>query len=146
MITIHNATIEDAQALTELFISARSDMTYLPKLYTDDETLWWMTNIVFKECEVRVARLGNVPVGFLARQQNTIEHLYVAPSQQSRKVGSVLLQEALQNGETLNLWVFQQNARARAFYQRFGFKLLQETDGSRNEEKVPDACYEWRKN
>ena len=41
------------------------------------------------------------------------------------------------------LWVFQQNANARRFYERRGFVLVRETDGSGNEERTPDALYAW---
>ncbi len=42
------------------------------------------------------------------------------------------------------LWVFQQNDGARRFYERHGLRLVRETDGSGNEERTPDALYEWR--
>jgi hypothetical protein len=32
---------------------------------------------------------------------------------------------------------------ARRFYERRGFVLTEETDGSRNEEREPDARYVW---
>jgi hypothetical protein len=44
------------------------------------------------------------------------------------------------------LWVFLQNVPARRFYERHGLRLVEETDGSRNEERTPDALYEWRAN
>ena len=33
---------------------------------------------------------------------------------------------------------------ARRFYDKHGFALIKETDGSGNEEKEPDALYTWR--
>ena len=45
--------------------------------------------------------------------------------------------------EGLQLWVFQRNVGARRFYERHGFTLTELTDGSRNEEREPDAlCVE----
>jgi len=41
-------------------------------------------------------------------------------------------------------WVFQRNEGARRFYERHGCRLVELTDGSGNEEKEPDALYEWR--
>jgi hypothetical protein len=41
------------------------------------------------------------------------------------------------------LWVFQQNERARRFYEARGLTLVKLTDGSGNEERTPDALYEW---
>ena len=45
----------------------------------------------------------------------------------------------------LSLWTFQRNAAARRFYERRGFTLVEETDGSRNMEKEPDALYAGRR-
>ncbi|HET7923886.1 MAG TPA: hypothetical protein VFL30_03255, partial [Rhodanobacteraceae bacterium] len=42
------------------------------------------------------------------------------------------------------LWVFQQNGRARRFYERHGLRCVELTDGRQNEERMPDALYEWR--
>lgn len=61
-----------------------------------------------------------------------ISHLYVAPDFQSMGVGQALLRHALENivGRGLEraiLWVLEKNYRARAFYERAGFRL----DGSR---------------
>ena len=43
-----------------------------------------------------------------------------------------------------HLWVFQRNEGARRFYERHGLRLAALTDGAGNEEREPDARYEWR--
>ena len=45
----------------------------------------------------------------------------------------------------LRLWVFQKNAAAIRFYEARGLRLAEQTDGSGNEEKEPDALYRWRR-
>jgi ribosomal protein S18 acetylase RimI-like enzyme len=40
------------------------------------------------------------------------------------------------------LYTFQQNTGAPRFYERFGFKAVQFTDRSENEERCPDVLYE----
>jgi ribosomal protein S18 acetylase RimI-like enzyme len=40
-------------------------------------------------------------------------------------------------------YTFQRNARARAFYESQGFRIIKMTDGSRNEEREPDIRYGW---
>ncbi len=60
-------------------------------------------------------------------------------------MGSALLGEAKRVNEKLELWVFQKNTEARKFYESQGFKLTEETDGSLNEEREPDARYVWEK-
>lgn len=64
------------------------------------------------------------------------------PSVHRAGIGSELLRIALRETEALRLWVFQQNAAAIAFYESHGFRLVRMTDGSENEEQVPDALYE----
>jgi hypothetical protein len=41
------------------------------------------------------------------------------------------------------LHVFQQNADARAFYERHGFTVLDTSDGDRNMENLPDMTLRW---
>lgn len=45
--------------------------------------------------------------------------------------------------EQLELWTFQRNALAGRFYEARGFTLIEQTNGTRNEEKEPDARYLW---
>lgn len=44
----------------------------------------------------------------------------------------------------MSLHVFAKNEGARHFYERLGFTAVEESDGSRNEEREPDVRYEWR--
>ena len=67
------------------------------------------------------------------------------PDAQRQGLGTSLLKIAQGAFDHLRLWTFQRNANARRFYERRGFALVQETDGSRNEEKEPDALYLWRR-
>jgi ribosomal protein S18 acetylase RimI-like enzyme len=95
--------------------------------------------------EVWVAALDGRVVGFAALREAHLDHLYVHPDYHGRGVGTALLHEALRHRpEGVLLWVFQQNAQARRFYERRGFILLRETDGRGNEERTPDALYEWK--
>jgi ribosomal protein S18 acetylase RimI-like enzyme len=76
---------------------------------------------------------------------NHLEHLYVHPDHQGRGIGSALLERAkarMPGG--FGLWVFQANIGARRFYERHGLRVVRLTDGEGNEEKTPDAQYEWR--
>jgi len=44
----------------------------------------------------------------------------------------------------LQLWTFQANREARRFYERHGFTAVEETDGTTNEERLPDMRYKAR--
>jgi ribosomal protein S18 acetylase RimI-like enzyme len=83
-------------------------------------------------------------LGFASLGANMLNHLYVDPAHQHRGIGDALLAHAkLCRPQGLRLWTFQANDRARHFYERRGFCVVEMTDGSRNEERSPDALYEW---
>ena len=142
---LRRAVETDAEAAAEVFLRARAEMRYLPRLHTDDETRAFFRDVVMREQEVWVADVAGRVVGFIALSDAMIEHLYVAPGEQGRGVGRTLLDHAKSRRPGgLELWVFRDNAGARRFYERHGLVLLYETNGSGNEEKLPDARYAWR--
>jgi len=98
------------------------------------------------EKEVVVAEQEGRVVGFVAlAERNFVEHLYVDPGRLGEGIGSALLEDAKRRMPAgFRLWVFQQNERARRFYENRGLTVVELTDGSGNEEKTPDALYEWR--
>jgi GNAT superfamily N-acetyltransferase len=61
--------------------------------------------------------------------------LYVTAAQLGSGLGQRLLDDALPDGQPAELWVFERNVRARAFYQRNGFR----TDGAEfTDERFPE--------
>ena len=120
-------------------------MPYLPELHSDEETHAWMATQVVGRQEVVVAELDGRVAGFAALEGDLLGHLYVDPAHQRRGVGSVLFDSVKRSRPGgFRLWVFQRNEGARRFYERRGCRLLELTDGSANEEREPDALYEWR--
>lgn len=94
-------------------------------------------------CDVIVAERDGVPAGFLSHTRGLISHLFVHPDNQGKGIGTALLDDAItRHGPPLHLWVFEANARARALYERRGFVITERTDGSGNEEKLPDMRYD----
>jgi len=92
-----------------------------------------------------VAEADGAIIGFVALTADLVGHMYVHPTAQSRGVGSALLGKAKERRPRgFDLWVFQQNEGARRFYERHGLMCVELTDGSGNEERTPDARYEWR--
>jgi ribosomal protein S18 acetylase RimI-like enzyme len=121
-------------------------MPYLPELHSDEETGSWMEAEVMGKQEVFVAELDGGIVGFAALEEGKLEHLYVDPGHQGAGIGSALLdlaKEARPDG--FRFWVFQRNEAARRFYEKHGCRLVETTDGAGNEEREPDALYEWRR-
>ena len=141
------ATPSDAPTLAELHTTARRiSMPYLPRLHTDEETHRWMSGVVIPTMEVWVAEEKGKISGYIAVAHDIVDQLYVAPQRHHRKVGSRLLEKAKElRPEGLRLHCFTRNAPARAFYESRGFVPLSFTDGERNEERLPDVMYEWKK-
>ncbi|WP_245820408.1 GNAT family N-acetyltransferase [Flavimaricola marinus] len=126
-------------------VSRAHFLPYLPKLHSLEDDKKFYRNRVFSECDVWVAEDGSTIVGFCAFQVGWVDHLYLLPSHVGRSIGLSLLDKAKERHDMLQLWVFQRNVRAVNFYERNGFERVKETDGSGNEEKCPDALYEWRR-
>jgi ribosomal protein S18 acetylase RimI-like enzyme len=118
----------------------------LPKLtglHTPDEDRAFFRKHLFATYEMWGAFADGTMTGFIAFGEGWIDQLYVLPGAQRRGTGTSLLNIAQQASDRLQLWTFQRNTNARRFYERRGFALVRETDGSRNEEKEPDALYLW---
>jgi ribosomal protein S18 acetylase RimI-like enzyme len=118
-------------------------LPWLKGLHTPDEDRWFFRERVFATCEIWGAFDGAAMSGIIAFREGWIDQLYVLPAAQGHGVGTQLLQVAQRAFASLELWTFQRNAQARGFYQARGFVLIEQTDGSRNEEKEPDALYRW---
>jgi putative acetyltransferase len=118
----------------------------LAGLHTPEEVRWFFRERVFATCEVWGYFDNHELVGIIAFRDGWIDQLYVLPPSQGRGIGTALLVTAQSRFPFLSLWTFQRNTAARRFYERHGFTLVEETDGSRNVEKEPDALYRWASN
>ncbi|BBK32392.1 putative acetyltransferase [Stella humosa] len=141
---VRTGAAADADALTAIFLAARAGMTYLPALHTDAETRWWMEHVVLGGSRVLVATSDGQPAGFAAIGPGTLKHLYVRPDAQRAGLGSALLEAAQATEPSLVLHVFAQNAAAIRLYRRHGFAVTGGSDGSGNEEGLPDLEMTWR--
>jgi putative acetyltransferase len=141
---LRQAACADMKAVAQLHRHVRRIcLPYLPELHTPQEDLAFFEKQVFPASTIWLAEDEGRLIGFAALKQNWLDHLYVDPVWHGRGVGQALLTAAQENVEELNLWTFQKNVRARLFYERHGFTLVELTDGSGNEERVPDARYRW---
>lgn len=142
---IREATSADSARCAEIHILARARMRYLPILHTPAEVLAWTRDVVLAQQRVWVAEIDGRVVGYAALCEGFLTNLYVEPGCQCRGVGAVLLarvKAAAPDG--FSLWTFQPNLAAIRFYERHGFRTVRETDGSGNEERVPDRLMHWQ--
>ena len=118
-------------------------LPWLAGLHTPEEDRQFFRTRLFGTCEVWGAADGAELVGIIAFREGWVDQLYVLPTAQRRGIGTQLLDVAKSKSACLQLWTFQRNAQARRFYEARGFVLVEETDGSGNEEREPDARYLW---
>src|SRR5271156_4251293 len=143
-IEIREAGPVDAPAIAEIHLAARrAAMPYLHRPHTDDDARAYFARVVGDRPSAWwIARAEDQIVGFMLIDGNDIDHLYVRPGWQRRGIGLLLLNKAKAvSPRRLELWAFQRNTNARAFYEAQGFRAVGYTDG-RNEENEPDVKYE----
>jgi ribosomal protein S18 acetylase RimI-like enzyme len=133
----------DAPTIARVFEAARAhSLPFLPVLHSPAENEAYFTKVVEHEV-VTVSTAGGAVVAFLARNHDELDHLYVHPDHHGRGHGTALLTSAQAARDRLQLWVFQRNARAIAFYEAHGFAIVASTDGAGNEEREPDHRMAW---
>jgi putative acetyltransferase len=139
---IRLAAPQDAEAVARLFRVVRTAcLPYLPDLHTPADELAFFRDRVFRDCTVWIA--GETVIdGFCAWRPGWVDHLYIRPECHGQGLGAALLSQAMAAWSPLRLWVFQRNAQALRFYAARGFRMVEQTDGSRNEEREPDALLE----
>ena len=142
---VRAVTPGDAEAIAQILHRARETMAFLPQdLHTMDDTREFVRGVLLAQQDVIVAGRDAVVIGFAALAGDMLTQLYVAPEHFGQGTGTRLLAEAMSRvPEGLNLWVFEPNHGAIRLYERHGFTTVKKTDGSGNEEKVPDRLMAW---
>jgi GNAT superfamily N-acetyltransferase len=144
---IRPAVTADADPIATVFLAARrAGMPWLPVLHSDPETHWWVRTTMLTTRAVWVAEEAGRVIGFAGVCGDVLAHLYVHPGAWGQGVGTRLLETVRDvTADRLALYVFQRNIRARRFYEAKGFTLRALGTGATNEEREPDAYYEWRR-
>ena len=145
---IRRASADEALVAADLYIASRSGAGSLipPSVHDDDDIRRWMRDDFIPHAELWFAvDEDDAPLAILALEgDDWLEQLYVLPEAQGRGVGSALVEQAkLERPAGLQLWAFQSNAPARAFYEANGFAAAEFTTGDGNEERAPDVRYVW---
>lgn len=117
---------------------------WMPRIHTRAEDLGFAGDLIDRGW-VTVAETGDQVTGFIARDGARIQALYVTAPARRQGVGTALLRQAQAERATLTLWTFEANAEARAFYAAHGFAVAEKTDGSGNDEGLPDLRLEWKR-
>lgn len=65
--------------------------------------------------------------GFIAMMGNEVGAIFVRPENQGKGIGKKLMDYVSQFHDELEVEVFKENKIGRAFYDRYGFKIMQES-------------------
>ena len=148
-ITIRAAMPADADELAGIYLDCRRAMPYAPLAHGEAAVRTWFAEALLPAGDVWLAERGGEIAGFAACSAQDglrwLDQLYVAARHQGAGIGAALLQRVVaERAQACRLHVFQANAGARRFYEAHGFALLSLGDGLDNEERCPDALYQWR--
>jgi ribosomal protein S18 acetylase RimI-like enzyme len=148
-LALRRAVPADAAAVADVWIASFAQgLPSVVRAHDDADVRRWVASHLVPATECWVATDDGEVVAMMALSRGWIDQLYVIPGAQSRGVGSALLRLAQQRSaeegwESLQLWTFQVNDPARAFYARHGFREVELTDGAANEEREPDVRLAW---
>jgi len=148
-ILLRKATLADATAIANVYLVSRKIfVAFAPLAHSDVSIYRWIREILIPANQVVVAEEEGIIVGMMALSRKEgigwIDQLYLSLEAIGRKIGAKLVNKAkLILGSPIRLHTFQENIEARRFYEKNGFKILEFSDGSKNEEHCPDVLYEW---
>ena len=93
--------------------------------YSEDVVRRWYAGMLEEWDWGQVVCAQNLIVAYLAASGAHIDQLFVDPDHQRAGLGSALLAAMLERRlRPATLHVFAENGRARAFYERFGFRQV----------------------
>lgn len=143
-IVIRPARPTDAGKVGAILSNFIDTTPWMPRVYSRAQDIGF-AGMMIDRGWVRVAENRAGVVGFLAREGDMIQALYVIENARGQGVGHALLQDTCDQQKRLTLWTFQANTRAQDFYLKHAFHEVERTDGSGNDEGLPDIRYEWHK-
>nr|WP_246413938.1 GNAT family N-acetyltransferase [Rubricella aquisinus] len=141
---IADGTVRDAAACAEILMAWVRECGWMPRLWTDQETLFYVSRLI-SEGRLRVVRHGGRVAGFIATSEGEVECLYLRRGARGAGLGKRLLDDAkLRMPDGFILWAFAANTGALRFYAREGLIETDHSDGARNVEKLPDVQMTWK--
>ena len=135
---IRRATEANVEEVVAIFEPSFALLDFLPQLHTHEENLAWFAKAL-REGEGYI-----LDRGYALLKGDELSHLFVHPDSIGTGIGHALFEHVTTlRPDGFDFWVFQQNDRARRFYEAHGAVAVEFTDGSANEEKTPDVRYRW---
>ena len=141
---LRSARPTDAGAVGDILSDFADTTPWMPRLHTRAEDLRHAGDLVDRGW-VTVTETDGKVTAFAARDGEIVHALYVDRAVQRQGHGTALLAQMKNASPKLTLWTFLANTAAQAFYDSHGFLEVERTDGSDNDEGLPDIRLEWHK-
>jgi putative acetyltransferase len=144
--TLRKLTVLDLAALTDLWVASWESV--FPDIDFEARRMWFMDRMsqhLLTGVRCLLAEKNGEPLGFITVEEKTgfIDQLAVAPDALGRGVAQLLMAEARRLSPAgLALDVNEANARALAFYERQGFRVV--GDGISEASGLKLLRLEWR--
>ena len=140
MPNIRRGRAEDAPICADILNRWIDETSWMPRVHDAEDVRRHYREFVFKTRKVWVAE--DPVAGYLCfdPECDEITSLYASPT--GAGTGKALLDHLKRRQDSLSLWTFVANQRARAFYRREGFREVDQTEGD-NEEGLPDVLLTW---
>ena len=133
----------DSLIVAEFTYDIRQDS--VPSAHDIDGIKWYIDNILLPRGSSFVFEEDSEVIAWADVHDGWLDQLYCKRGHTGKGIGLKLLNFAkVRSPDALELWTFQVNTGARAFYQREGFEEVELTNGSNCEEKQPDVRMVWK--
>ncbi|MCK4082086.1 MULTISPECIES: N-acetyltransferase [Acinetobacter] len=135
-INIRPASSDDFEKLVDIWFEASIRAHhFIPESYWEENKVE-MQNNYLPRSEVYLAEDEQQIYGFIALVENEIAAIFVAPDQQGKGIGKLLISHAKNLRPQLVLNVYQDNKNSIAFYKSEGFEVVQESFETETQSKV----------
>jgi len=145
---LRQASASDAEDVASVLIeSRRAFLPFAPSAHSDADIRRWVREFLVPAGGTVVWEVEGQVVGVLSTSVHGgigwIDQLYLMPGFTRLGIGTKLVAHAHQVlPRPIRLYTFQANTRARRFYERIGYRVLELSDGQNNEERCPDVLLE----
>jgi putative acetyltransferase len=136
MPTIRKYQDSDVEAVLSAWENAQ-DLAhpFLPKDFQAQEKIN-VRELYLPNAETWVIENDNKVVGFIALIGNKIGGLFLQPTQHGKKLGKMMVDKAQELYGDLVVEVFKNNLAGRDFYEKYGFKFVEEKKHEQTGEQV----------
>lgn len=145
-IIVRSANQSDLPKCAQIINEWIDSTSWMPRVASREEIASNFEPSLLEKRFFRVVEIGQHVCGYMSLEpsEQHIHGLYISKESRSSGAGKALLDVAKSAFPSfLKLATFQDNAKARRFYEREGFVEVGRSDGD-NMENLPDILYRWQ--